>query len=311
MDDRRGATRPVWIYVGFVALAVLAGPVRSFVDEAFGLAWLSPAESGYAVAALAGGVGLVTVALLRRERMPVGADWIALAGLVAPQLLADAIGRATGHDTPWGVRLLLGIAAPVWLGLLSALELVRVATPRAAVGAGIAGVGAVCLVMPTDAYRVEPQQAWALVLHLLMALLTVVAWGYAQRRLAAAGVLMCAGCYLFISGIVEGGFAFSSGQGSWRIDDWRSAGLSVLVGGVMVAGLWWLWFWLLRRMTLAAFCMGALAAWVASLLPALAMGGVRQWRVDLAVVIAVAATVIGVRARVQEEQPMALGLGGR
>jgi drug/metabolite transporter (DMT)-like permease len=314
MPDADGAfsgPRAWRIYGGFAALALLAGPVHSFAGEAFGLAGLLPAEGGYAAAGFFAGTALVSVALLRRERMLVRKEWLAVAGLIVPQLLAAVVGEKMRHNTPWGVTLLIGVGAPLWLGLLAALEMVGMATPRAAVGAGIVGVGAVCLVIPADVYRVAPQQAIALLLHLLIAMLMVYSWAYAQTRLASVGVLMCAGCYLVMNGIVQVGWAVSLRRGTGPIDDWRPVALSILAGVVVMGCLWPLWFWLLRRMTLAALCMGALAAWVASLLPELALGGVRQWRMDVAVMIAVAAVVVGVRARVPEEQPMALGLSER
>ena len=44
--------------------------------------------------------------------------------------------------------------------------------------------------------------------------------------------------------------------------------------------------------------------------PGFVMGGFTQWRVDLALAIAVGAIVVALRARVADEQPLALGLGG-
>jgi hypothetical protein len=75
------------------------------------------------------------------------------------------------------------------------------------------------------------------------------------------------------------------------------------------AGLWWLWFWLLERMTLAAFSMGSLATWTAFVLPGFVLFGFMSWRVDVALALAAAAIVVALRARVAEEQPVALGLG--
>jgi hypothetical protein len=61
--------------------------------------------------------------------------------------------------------------------------------------------------------------------------------------------------------------------------------------------------------TLGAFGMRALAAWLAAVIPGLAAFGFRDWRADAAVVIALGAVVVALRARVAEEQPVALGLG--
>jgi hypothetical protein len=38
--------------------------------------------------------------------------------------------------------------------------------------------------------------------------------------------------------------------------------------------------------------------------------GFMSWRIDVALAIAVAAIVVALRARVADEQPLALGLGG-
>jgi hypothetical protein len=55
--------------------------------------------------------------------------------------------------------------------------------------------------------------------------------------------------------------------------------------------------------------MRQLAAWVAAVVPELALIGFRQWRLDAALVIALGAIVVALRARGGEEQPVALGLG--
>jgi hypothetical protein len=92
--------------------------------------------------------------------------------------------------------------------------------------------------------------------------------------------------------------------------DWRAAALPLLVEVVVSAGVWCLWFWLLERMTLAAFSMGSLAMWTATTIPGLIVFGFMSWRVDVALAIAVGAIVVALRARAGDEQPMALGLGG-
>jgi hypothetical protein len=62
-------------------------------------------------------------------------------------------------------------------------------------------------------------------------------------------------------------------------------------------------------MTLAAFSMGSLAMWSAATIPGVVLFAFMSWRVDLAGVIALSALVLALRARVAEEQPVALGLG--
>jgi hypothetical protein len=61
-------------------------------------------------------------------------------------------------------------------------------------------------------------------------------------------------------------------------------------------------------MTLAAFGMRTLAAWTATVAPGFVLMGFSEWRIDAAFVIALVAIVFSLRARVAEEQPVALGL---
>jgi hypothetical protein len=71
-----------------------------------------------------------------------------------------------------------------------------------------------------------------------------------------------------------------------------------------------LWFWVLQRVTLGAFGMRALAAWLAAVIPGFAVFGFLEWRADVAIAVALSAVVISLRAAPVEEQPVALGLGG-
>jgi hypothetical protein len=262
---------------------------------------------------LAGAV-LLLIGRARRERMPAGKQWLALVVLLLPRFLTQVLNPSLGRsvpwlrDTPWGVAFLLSVAAPLWLGLLSALDLIPVEVPRVVAGAGIAGVGAVCLMIPTDAYRVAPHQAVALMVHLLVSVLIVFTWAYARPLLAGAGTLATAGSFLLLSALRDAGFGLLSRQGAWTPMDWRAAAVPLLVEVMVSAGVWWLWFWLLERMALGAFSMGTLAAWTAFLLPGFVTLGFMNWRVDAALAIAVTAIVVALRARVAEEQPVALGL---
>jgi hypothetical protein len=90
---------------------------------------------------------------------------------------------------------------------------------------------------------------------------------------------------------------------------WHGILVALLVEGAVSACVWSLWFWLLERMTLAAFSMGSLAIWTASIFPGFILFGFMSWRFDAALVIAVGAIVVALRARAVEEQPAALGLG--
>jgi hypothetical protein len=84
--------------------------------------------------------------------------------------------------------------------------------------------------------------------------------------------------------------------------------LPLAVQAAVIAGSWCLWFWLLQRISLAAFGMRDLAMWTASIVPGFVLLGFLNWRVDLALAIAVSAIVVALRAPPREEQPTALGL---
>ncbi len=143
---------------------------------------------------LAGAV-LLLVGVARRRRMLDARQWLVLLVLLFPQWLASPLTAPALrsfpwlHETGWGVAFLLTLAAPLWLALLSALQVVSVQVPRAVVGATIAGIAAVCLVVPTEAYAVAPKQMPVLVLQLVLTILTVFTWTYAAPRRPAPGRL--------------------------------------------------------------------------------------------------------------------------
>lgn len=301
--------------IAFIALAVLAGPVTGFVSSSagFGAQWLGPVRM--AVGSGLAGLALLALAIVRRERLPRGTGLLALLVLFVPQwaagLLSPPAIRASSalHETPWGVAFLVSLAAPLWLGLLSALQWVRDEMPRAVAGASIAGIGAVCLVIPTSAYAIALDQIPVAALHVLLGLLTVFSWSYARPRLLGTGTAAVAGCFLLLvalGGVVT--LPLVVGELPSPLD-WRAAVAPLLLMTLVNAASWWLWFWLLERMTLAAFGMHALAAWVAAMLPGLLLFGFLSWRNDAALAISVAAIAIALRARIAEEQPLALGLG--
>jgi hypothetical protein len=240
--------------------------------------------------------------------------WLVLLVLLLPQWLGVAMTApairsfAWLHEAPWGVAFLLSLAAPLWLALLSALQIVSVPVPRAVVGATLAGIAAVCLVLPTEAYSLTPKQAPVLLLQLLLNILVVFTWTYAAPRLGEVGALASAGSYLLLSALGSAGQSLLFERSAWPAAEWRGLAIPLLVQAILVACLWSLWFWLLERMTLSAFGMRALATWTASILPGFVLLGFLRWRVDVALAIAVAAIVIALRARVGEEQPTALGL---
>jgi hypothetical protein len=305
-----------WVVAAFVALAILTGPVGGYTVDVLDSAMGGQRWAAGALSSLLAGLGLLLVSAIRRQRMLSGREWLAILLLAAPQwlgvlLTAHYVGRVPGlHAAPRGVVFLLGLAAPLWLGLLSALEVVSVEAPRAVMGAAIAGMGAVCLVVPTYSYSVTAGQIPVVLLQLLLSVLVVWTWAMARPRLGSAGTFAAAGAYLLLSALGDAGFWLASERATWQPADWRAAALLLAIQAVVLMASWRLWFWLLQRMTLAAFGMGALAGWTASVVLAILFIGVRQWRIDVGLVVAVGAIVVALRARLSEEEPVGLGLGG-
>lgn len=307
------------VLAAFLFLAILAGPATSFLASPLGLGgqYLSPPllAAGSALAGLA----LLALALIRREQLPSGAALLALLALYLPPVLEGLLSPPTIrpvldhlahalHETPWGVPFFLSLAAPLWLALLSALQLVRDEVPRAVAGAAIAGIGAACLITPSGAYSISLNQLPVAALHLLLAVLAVLSWSYARPRLAASGACATAGCFLLLTALGQAALVPLLSHDSPAPLSLYEAAIPLLFTAALSAASWLLWFWLLQHLSLAAFGMRALAAWTAAILPGFAMYGFLSWRVDLAVLIAVAALVVALRARPADEQPLALGL---
>jgi hypothetical protein len=302
------------VYVAFAALAVLAGPVNGYAAGAILVATQWQVFAGLALASLLAGGGLVGFAAARKQRMPGARQWAALLLLVVPQWCSVPFSSLANpvpwlHGIGWGTALLLSLAAPLWLGLIAACDLMQVEVPRSVVAAAIVGIGAVCLVVPTDAYRVGLNQVPMVVLQSLLGIATVVSWVIARPWLEGWSVAWVAGGYLLLSGLGDVVFALVYERSAWQPLVGRSLVVPLLCDAAVLGAVWWLWFWLLQRMTLAAFGMRALAAWTAALVPGIAMQGFLEWRLDAALAIAVAAIAVALRARVGDEQPMALGLG--
>jgi len=303
------------VVAAFIALAVLAGPITTvaFTPFPFAVPWQMPA--GVVLSSVLSGAVLLLISVARKQQMLDAKQWLALLVLLLPQWLASPLAAPAIrsfpwlHETRWGVAFLLSLAAPLWLALLSALQLVSVEVPRAVVGAAIAGIAAVCLVIPADAYAIAANQTPVLVLQLLLNILVVFTWTYAAPRLAGVDAPAAAGSFLLLSALGNAGLSLLIARSAWRPIEWREMAISLLVQAAVIACLWSLWFWLLQRITLAAFGMRALAMWTASIVPGFVLVGFLNWRVDLALAIAVAAIVISLRAGVAEEQPVALGLG--
>jgi hypothetical protein len=303
------------VYAAFVAWAVLTGVVNGYVSGPFVYAMNLQVFAGEALCGVVGAAVLFAVGGSQRQRLLSARQWKAVLLLLVPQWCSVPIGSLASlphwlRGIGWGAGLLLMVAAPLWLGLLSAMGVAEVKVPRAAVGAAIAGVFAVCLVVPVQAYSVAWSQATMLVIQIVLNIAVVISWVYAAPRLISANAWMTAGGYLLLSAVGDGVFAVVFRREVWQPLDWRSAWEPLLMNTALTACVWWLWFQLLKRMTLAAFSMRALAAWAAGLMFGLIDFAWTNWRVDVALLVAVGALVVGLKARVSDEQPMALGLGG-
>jgi hypothetical protein len=309
--DARGGSA-VWVAIGFVALAILLGPVASYAADSYaaGVRW--QVLAGGAVASAIAGCVLLIAGVLRGERVTDGRQWLAVGVLLVPRALDAMLGagplRVWLHETGWGVALLIAVAAPLWLGLLAALRMITLEVPRVAMAASIAGVGAVLLVIPTDAYAISLDQIAMLVVRLLLGMATVFAWWFARERLVGAAVLPMAGLFLLMSAGVSAVSSVMVERAAWQPVDWREAMGPVLMQAGVVAASSWVWFYLLVRMRLVGFSMHPLAVWTAAMVLELVSARFAAWRIDVAAVIAVGAIVVGVRARMVDEQPMALGL---
>jgi hypothetical protein len=303
------------VYLAFVSLAVFAGPLTGYlagtVLPAIGLG----AFTGVALSSAVAGTVLIALSVSHRQRILGAQQWLALLLLLIPQWCSIALSPLVTpvpwlHGIRWGASLLLSLAAPLWLALLSALELVRVEVPRSIVAAAIAGIGAVCLVVPVDAYSVAWNQIPMLVVQSLLGIAAVASWAFARDRLNGAPPECAAGCYLLLSAVGSAAFALLCERGSWQPLEWRQLIAPLALQAVVVACSWVLWFWLLQRVTLGAFGMRALAAWLAAVIPGFAVFGFLEWRADVAIAVALSAVVISLRAAPVEEQPVAVGLGG-
>ena len=313
MATQEGPVLSRRITIAFAALALASGPVMMLLSPAFSGAVRWQVVAGDAVASLIGSGVLLLAARLRGELLWSGRRWAAMLVLIAPRLATSAVEellRPRLHDTGGGVEFLIALAASLWLGLLASAGLIRCEVPRAAMGGGIAGVGAALLLVPASSYALAANQIPMLVVHLLIGIGVVYTWWFARERLAGAPVLACAGAYLLINGAVSAVLSLVGERSGWRTVEWREALIPVLLKAMVLAASFSLWMYLLTRMRLAAFSLHPLAAWAAGICVGLPMVFLASWRADAAAAIAIVALVIGLRARVEDEQPTALGLGG-
>jgi drug/metabolite transporter (DMT)-like permease len=260
---------------------------------------------------------LFTDVLSHRHTLPSARQWgalllLALPGWLAVPLISPEVHAIPGlQATPWGTAFLLSVSAPLWLALLSTLRLVKVEVPRTVVGAGIAGIGAVCLLLPVDSYVIVPRQVPALLLELALLLLTIYSWAYAREHLAPLTIVTAAAGSLLVQFASSAALFLLFERPQWRSFLWGQVAAPWLLEFSIYLICTYLWFWLLQHLSLPAFCMNPLALWTATLVLTFVLFGLFNWRVDLALVIAAAAITVPLRARTADEQPVVLGLHSR
>jgi hypothetical protein len=303
------------LYLAFIALAILSGPVDQTISSRFLLSSGLPTFHSLAIAGAVAGFVLLLIAAVSRQPLPNRAHWTALLTLLAPQWLSVPFGRNAPplpwlHGIGWGTALLLSLAAPLWLGLVSAANVVRVEVPRSVIAAAILAIGAMCLVIPVDAISLTWLQAPVLVIDALLGIAVAISWVVARPRLSNCQVTSAAGAYLLLSAVGYALFACMYERGSWHGSSWHMPPLPMLAEVVTLVVSWRIWFWLLENTTLGAFSMRTLATCTASLLPGFATFGFQQWRMNAAIVISCLALAVALRSSPAEEQLLSLGLAG-
>lgn len=302
------------LYLALAGLAALLGPARFFLDQQVTIATQGRMTAAPAFAGTFAGVVLVGLGLARRQPALRGPGRLAVVALLLPQFADHLVHNSALFTVSWlrlpssGDALLLTLAAPLWLGLLAALQAVRAEVPRIVIGAAIAAIGAACLTVPLDAYTVASTQVVMLIVQLVLLIATVWSWSFARERLNPANFALTAGVFLLLQTAILQAPTLLTQKTDLQPIDWRNALIPLLVQSVATASAMLLWFWLLTRMTTAAFTLHPLATWVASTATAIALFGLANWREDAALIIALAALVAGLRARASGEHPITLEL---
>ena len=214
------------MYLAFAVLAMLAGPAHDYTANAMLIATNAQVNAGMAVASGLSGAALMGYAFARKEHVPGIREWSILLLLLLPQWCSVGIGTLAGsagwlHGIGDGVVFLLSLAAPLWLGLVAALEIVPTEVPAACVAAAIAGIGAVLLVIPANSYSMRWVQVPMLLAEIVLGIAAVATWAIAKRRLDGWPIAGMAGGYLLLSGFGDAGFAWLNERSSWQPLDWH------------------------------------------------------------------------------------------
>ena len=295
---------------GLAVLALLLGPIRAYIVPPAIDALARHELLAEAIASFIAGVVLLAAGRNqpRSDEPQQGrAIWL----LLFPQLLATSVRMhllpfAPQHDFPWAAGAALTLAAPLWLALLAAAQIISIEVPRLVAGAAIVAAATVLLTVDTSAYTFAPNQIPALIVAIALAVLTVYTWSYAAPRLGMEAAARSAGKFLLLRAAGDALFSVTLERTSLHDVVARDAlELLCLYAALTAAGMF-LWFWLLKHMPLSAFALHPIAVWTASILGGLVVFGLANWRMDAALAVNLAALWFGLRARVSDEQPIAL-----
>lgn len=300
---------PKTIHVAFVALALLQGwPGRgsSLAAALHGQTFAAQAISSAFAACL-----LLGIALLRGTKLPDRHQTGAIVLLIWVPMLTTLLITSSGEQrpawfapSPWGLRLLAALAAPLWLALLSGLQLSKAVVPRVLSGATIAALAGACLLLPGPSMTLRStRDIPATMLTIVASIATVWTWSYASHRLQRLSVVLSASAACFIAGLTSATLSVLLERPHWQ----HVAADEVLMPLCIETLLFTLpiavlWYWLLRAMPLPAFSMQAIAAWFVPSLSGFFFFGFRAWRVDAAFLLGVGALVVGLRARPDHDE---------
>jgi hypothetical protein len=234
--------------------------------------------------------------------------------LLAPPLLlaiakSQIFPQLPRHEPQWADAVALQLGAPLWLALLAALGLTSVEVPRILSGAGIASLAALFYVTPTEQWFLQPDELPMFVFEFGLAILTVYAWTRAQPLLSAgACALQAAASFLLVRFAADAVVSIVLERTSLAAVNWHQALLALTLDALLTAVAVAIWFWLLGHMPLPAFALHPLAIWSASVLAGIVLFGWSNWRMDLAVSVDIVALIVGLRARVSDQEPVSLDL---
>ena len=296
------------VALGFVCLAFLRGLGEDRLAEAMH-------SQRFAATCLSDGIASVILlgwTLARGHKLPGRRGWLALLLLISVSLAGLGLWRPYVdevfhlHYAKAVQQELILIAGPLWLALLGALRWVPETTPRRTVGAVLAGVAAITLLLKENDLTLVAASVPVLVLTAIQAIAVVWTWSYAKRSLARVRADTAAACGLLLSATLNGTISLVAERPQWQPVDWRSAAISLAYGIIVavVAGV--LWYWLLQRMELAAFTMQTLAVSLSGLLLQFVLFGFLSWRLDLALALGGGALVVALRALPEDDEPVLL-----